>query len=87
MTDLPSTARLALPLLAMAQAQKEVTHNEALTLLDLLVQPVVEAGPQATPCGDAGPRTGLDRRRGRFRGVGRRGWRAGSVDRAAAGVS
>lgn len=49
MTDLPSTARLALPLLAMAQAQKEVTHNEALTLLDLLVQPVVEAGPQATP--------------------------------------
>ena len=49
MTDLPSTARLALPLLAMAQAQKEVTHNEALTLLDLLVQPVVEAGPQSVP--------------------------------------
>lgn len=49
MTDVPSTARLALPLLAMAQAQKEVTHNEALTLLDLLVQPVVEAGPLAAP--------------------------------------
>lgn len=49
MTDLPSTARFALPLLAMAQAQKEVTHNEALTLLDALVQPVVEAGPLATP--------------------------------------
>lgn len=49
MTDLPNTARLALPLLAMAQAQKEVTHNEALALLDLLVQPVVEAGPQAAP--------------------------------------
>jgi len=49
MTDLPSTARFALPLLAMAQAQKEVTHNEALTLLDALVQPVVEDGPQAVP--------------------------------------
>src|SRR3989344_8476869 len=49
MTDLPSTARFALPLLAMAQAQKEVTHNEALPLLDALVQPVVEDGPQAVP--------------------------------------
>jgi hypothetical protein len=49
MTDLPSTARFALPLLAMAQAQKEVTHNEALTLLDALVQPVVEDGPQPDP--------------------------------------
>lgn len=49
MTDLPSTPRLALPLLAMAQAQKEVTHNEALALLDLLVQPAVEDGPQADP--------------------------------------
>ena len=49
MIDLPSTARFSLPLLATAQAQKEVTHNEALTLLDLLVQPVVEAGPLAVP--------------------------------------
>lgn len=49
MTDLPRTARLALPLLAVAQAQKEVTHNEALALLDALVQPVVEDGPQSTP--------------------------------------
>ncbi|KTE28747.1 MULTISPECIES: DUF2793 domain-containing protein [unclassified Sphingopyxis] len=49
MTDLPSTPRLALPLLAMAQAQKEVTHNEALALLDLLVQPAIEDGPQADP--------------------------------------
>lgn len=39
------TARLALPLLAVAQAQKEVTHNEALVLIDALVQPVIEAGP------------------------------------------
>ena len=37
------TDRLLLPLLATAQAQKEVTHNEALTLVDLLLAPVVEA--------------------------------------------
>lgn len=49
MTDLPNTARFHLPLLAAAQAQKEVTHNEALTLLDALVQPVIEAGPQDDP--------------------------------------
>lgn len=49
MTDIPATPRLALPLLAVAQAQKEVTHNEALTLLDALVHPMVEAGPVATP--------------------------------------
>lgn len=34
--------RLALPLLAAGQAQKELTHNEALIRLDMLVQPVVE---------------------------------------------
>lgn len=49
MTDMPSTPRFALPLLAVAQAQKEVTHNEALTLLDALVHAVVEAGPLDTP--------------------------------------
>ncbi len=49
MTDMPATPRLALPLLAVSQAQKEVTHNEALTLLDALVQASVEAGPLATP--------------------------------------
>lgn len=37
------TARLALPLLSAGQAQKELTHNEALTVLDLLAQPVVVA--------------------------------------------
>jgi hypothetical protein len=37
------TDRLALPLLATAQAQKETTHNEALALLDAVVQPVVVA--------------------------------------------
>ena len=35
------TDRLSLPLLAVAQAQKEMTHNEALAQLDALVQPVV----------------------------------------------
>jgi len=37
------TARLALPLLQPGQAQKEATHNEALTLLDLAVQASVTA--------------------------------------------
>jgi hypothetical protein len=33
--------RLKLPLLASGQAQKELTHNEALTLIDFAIQPVV----------------------------------------------
>lgn len=37
------TPRFGLPLLATGQAQKEVTHNEALTLADLLLAPVVES--------------------------------------------
>lgn len=49
MTALPITPRLAWPLLIVAQAQKEVTHNEALTLLDALVHATVEAGPLAAP--------------------------------------
>lgn len=49
MIDTPTTPRLALPLLAVAQAQKEVTHNEALMLLDALVHASVEAGPSAAP--------------------------------------
>ena len=48
-----ATARFALPLLAAGQAQKEITHNEALVLLDMLTQPIVEsaslASPPATP--------------------------------------
>lgn len=49
-----TTARLALPLLQVGQAQKEWTHNEALALLDLAVQPVVRAvGVNAPPTAPA----------------------------------
>ncbi len=45
-----TTDRFALPLLAAGQAQKEVTHNEALAVLDLLVQPIVQSvAPTAVP--------------------------------------
>ncbi len=39
MTDTP---HLALPLLAAAQAQKHVTHNEALAMIDALVHLAVK---------------------------------------------
>jgi hypothetical protein len=45
-----STARFGLPLLMAGQAQKEITHNEALTLVDALLQPCAEsAGTNAPP--------------------------------------
>lgn len=40
---------LALPLLQAAQAQKHVTHNEALRLLDILVQPAVASRTTSVP--------------------------------------
>jgi Protein of unknown function (DUF2793) len=44
------TDRLSLPLLVAGQAQKEVTHNEALTSLDFLTHPVVDAvAPVSVP--------------------------------------
>ncbi|MCJ8138314.1 DUF2793 domain-containing protein [Falsirhodobacter halotolerans] len=52
-----TTPILSLPLIQPAQAQKHVTHNEALRALDVLVQPVVTArlsDPPAAP--DAGAR-------------------------------
>lgn len=61
------TASLALPLLAASQAQKHITHNEALTDLDALVQISVldrtlTAPPGGAAQGDryipAGPATG-----------------------------
>lgn len=44
-----SSARLALPYLMPAQAQKHVTHNEALLLLDALVQLVLQDSDADTP--------------------------------------
>ena len=48
MTDTP---RLSLPVIEAAQAQKHVTHNEALVLLDALVQLTVESRTLAAPPG------------------------------------
>lgn len=49
MTD-ETSPRLGLPLLQIGQAQKEMAHNEALMLLDLSVQAVVETvGRDAPP--------------------------------------
>ena len=39
----PTTSRHHLPLLAAGQAQKELSHNEALARIDFLLAPVVEA--------------------------------------------
>jgi hypothetical protein len=51
------TPRHALPQLAVAQAAKEVTHNEALALIDALLHPVIEAivaVPPTLAAADAG---------------------------------
>jgi len=53
MTD--ETPRWTLPLLAAGQAQKEIAHNEALGLLDLVVQPCVESVGLDTPPGAPQP--------------------------------
>ena len=49
--------RLSLPYIIASQAQKEVTHNETINLLDLLLQPVIKSRtntPPTTPSeGDA----------------------------------
>ena len=50
MTDTSPT--LSLPYILPAQAQKHVTHNEALDRLDLLVQLVVDAFDATTPPGE-----------------------------------
>jgi hypothetical protein len=43
------TGRHRLPLLAVSQAQKEITHNEALVMIDALLQMAVEAAMSAAP--------------------------------------
>jgi Protein of unknown function (DUF2793) len=45
------SSRLALPLLAAGQAQKEITHNEALTLLDGLLHGAIESRVLTAPPG------------------------------------
>jgi Protein of unknown function (DUF2793) len=49
MSELSSTSRWQLPLLAVGQMQKEVTHNEALARIDALLCALVESGPQNAP--------------------------------------
>ncbi len=50
-----TTARLALPLLHPGQAQKEMSHNEALARLDLAVQACATAAGAETPPMDPAP--------------------------------
>lgn len=47
------TPILGLPLIHSGQAQKEITHNEALLLLDVLINPVVQAIDARYPPEDA----------------------------------
>ncbi|WP_335949709.1 DUF2793 domain-containing protein [Salipiger bermudensis] len=53
MSDL--SPNLSLPYLAPAQAQKHVTHNEALVLLDAVVQLAVQSRNQIEPPADPVP--------------------------------
>lgn len=43
--------RFALPLLHAGQAQKEITHNEALQLIDMLMRPYAESASLTVPPG------------------------------------
>lgn len=46
-----NTARLTLPYIKASQSQKEVTHSQALNILDAMVQPVVEDRDLTAPPG------------------------------------
>ena len=52
------TDRFALPLIAVGQAQKEVTHNEAIAAIDRLLHPVAETAVLAVPPSDPQPGRG-----------------------------
>jgi hypothetical protein len=41
--------RFGLPFILPGQAQKELFHNEALVVVDAILQPAVEEGPRAAP--------------------------------------
>lgn len=79
------THRLSLPMLHIAQAHKEMTHNEALMLIDLLlhgcVAGVAQDAPPATPvagqCWIVGPAPTGDwaGRTGQIAGMTEGGWR------------
>ena len=44
-----NTARFQLPFILPGQAQKELYHNESLSLIDAALHPAVEEGPLAAP--------------------------------------
>jgi hypothetical protein len=47
-----ATTRFALPLLAAGQAGKEITHNEAIQIIDWLLCPIVGGPPMPNPPSD-----------------------------------
>ena len=51
-----ATPRLNLPYIAPQQAQKQVTYNEAMRALDVLVHPVVKSRTIVTPPGSPAAR-------------------------------
>jgi Protein of unknown function (DUF2793) len=66
-----ATSNLHLPFIVAAQAQKHVTHNEALRALDAVVQLAVLDRDLAAPPGLARRRRPLHRRREPHRRLGR----------------
>lgn len=54
MSVLDHSARWSFPFLAVGQMQKEVTHNEALALIDMVIAPAVEAASVNVPPGAPG---------------------------------
>ena len=53
-----NSARHKLPFLAVGQAQKEITHNESLLIIDALLHPIVEAELGAPPTISNGTQAG-----------------------------
>lgn len=51
-----STARLDLRLIEPGQMQKEISHNEAIERLDMIVQPIIQSSSLASP--PSNPSTG-----------------------------